>query len=339
MPAASEPPALNGRRPTSRDVARVAGVSRATVSYVLNGNPNQTISEGTRQRVLAAAAELAYTPSVAARMLRGAPSQVVLCLLAGWPLGRNTISTLEQLSDLLRDHGLTLVLHTRDSVLDADVWQSLTPAAVVSFADIPPATATAIRAAGTDVLISLLGRRATLGRTYVTEQHRIVDLQVDYLVGKGHRRLAYVGLEDPQFAYLSEARLTGLQRATQRLELPEPVTHIVRLDLEGATAALGALRPGRSQPTALLCANDDVALAVLAGMRRLGWSAPDDLAVIGVDDIPAAQLAAPALTTVHVDTSWAARRMTEVIVAALAGQPAERSREGAPIHIVERESA
>ena len=72
-------------RVTGRDVAERAGVSRATVSYVLNDTPRQTISAGTRDRVREAATQLGYSPSAAARTLRTGRSDVVLCLLPGMP--------------------------------------------------------------------------------------------------------------------------------------------------------------------------------------------------------------------------------------------------------------
>src|SRR6185312_9765886 len=88
----------NTRRVTSADVARLAGVSRATVSYVLNETPGQTISISTRGRVLDAAARLGYAPSAAARTLRTGRSDVVLCLLPDWPIGPEVGSMLGNLS-------------------------------------------------------------------------------------------------------------------------------------------------------------------------------------------------------------------------------------------------
>src|SRR5699024_8468011 len=75
------------RRVTSADVARLAGVSRATVSYVLNDTPGHRITADTRARVADAAARLGYAPSAAARTLRSGRSEVVLCLLPDWPIG------------------------------------------------------------------------------------------------------------------------------------------------------------------------------------------------------------------------------------------------------------
>src|SRR6185312_14686232 len=97
------------RRVTSADVAREAGLSRATVSYVLNDTPHQKIPDETRQRVLATAARLGYAPSAAARALRSGRSELVLCLLPDWPMGPQVGEMLEHLSSSLAQYGLTFV--------------------------------------------------------------------------------------------------------------------------------------------------------------------------------------------------------------------------------------
>src|ERR1700755_2909875 len=95
------------RRITSADVARLAGVSRATVSYVLNDTPHQTISAGTRPRVLNPPTRLGYAPSAAARTLRTGRSDVVLCLLPDWPIGDEGGALLTHLSSAFARRGLT----------------------------------------------------------------------------------------------------------------------------------------------------------------------------------------------------------------------------------------
>src|SRR3954453_20340343 len=95
------------RRPTAADVARHAGFSRATVSYVLNNTPHHAIPERTRHRVLAAASEPAYTPSPAARALANGRSDVVLLLLPDWPIEPAVGLLLEGLSAALAERGLT----------------------------------------------------------------------------------------------------------------------------------------------------------------------------------------------------------------------------------------
>src|SRR6185503_9607789 len=98
-------------RVTSLEVAQHSGVSRATVSYVLNGTPNQTISAETRQRVLDAAERLGYTPYAPARALRSGRSDVVVFLLPEWPIGASIARLVEDLTRALVAARLTLVMH------------------------------------------------------------------------------------------------------------------------------------------------------------------------------------------------------------------------------------
>src|SRR5919107_3731640 len=137
------------RRPTGADVARRAGVSRATVSYVLNNTPHQVIPEQTRQRVLAAAAELGYTPSAAGRALRSGHSDVVLLLLPDWPIGPSVGVLLESLSSALAEQGLTFVAHPRSAGRPvSDVWKAITPAAVITFEELDAVEDARLQAAG-----------------------------------------------------------------------------------------------------------------------------------------------------------------------------------------------
>src|SRR5919112_5700888 len=97
------------RRVTATDVAREAGVSQATVSYVLNDTPGQSIPEATRQRVREAVDRLGYTPHAAARALRMGRSDTVLFVLPSWPIGSALSTLIEGLSDGLEAHGLFLL--------------------------------------------------------------------------------------------------------------------------------------------------------------------------------------------------------------------------------------
>src|SRR3954454_12725290 len=148
------------RRVTSADVARLAGVSRATVSYVLNDTPRQTISASTRTRVLDAAASLGYAPSAGARTLRTGRSDVVLCLLPDWPIGPEVGAMLGNLSTELARAGLTFVVHpgNREERPISEIWKAITPAAVIAFADFSDDEMAAMRAAGVALVVALFGR-------------------------------------------------------------------------------------------------------------------------------------------------------------------------------------
>ena len=121
-----------GTRVTAEDVARRAGVSRATVSYVLNNHPHQTIPEATKQKVLEAAAALEYTPLASARILSRGRSDVVVMLIPDWPLGPVLPQVMESVGNGLAPHGLELFLHRCTPGRHVkDLWSAITPAAVI----------------------------------------------------------------------------------------------------------------------------------------------------------------------------------------------------------------
>jgi DNA-binding LacI/PurR family transcriptional regulator len=311
------------RRVTSADVAREAGLSRATVSYVLNDTPHQKIPDETRQRVLAAAARLGYAPSAAARALRSGRSDLVLCLLPDWPMGPEVGAMLENLSTSLADQGLTFVVHPRagGSRPISDIWKTMTPAAVITFEELTEDEATAMHAAGVAQVVVLLGRSRQHRRELEVPQQRIGRLQTEHLAATGHRHLGYAYPDDTRLRIFADPRLEGVRAACADLGLDEPVVHTVALDPEAAADAVDKWRHAEQPITAVCAYNDEVALAVLAGLRHQSLRAPDDLAVIGVDDIPAARLAAPPLTTVTTDQRAVAGQLAQTIVSIIAGEP------------------
>jgi DNA-binding LacI/PurR family transcriptional regulator len=325
------------RRPTAADVAREAGLSRATVSYVLNDTPHQVIPEATRRRVLDAAAALGYTPSAAARALVSGRSDVVLLLLPDWPIGPSVGALIEHLSAALAAHGYTFVAHPRTPGRGVgEVWKAITPAAVVTFEDLDETESARLRSAGIELAVALLGVRG--GRAMDVPEERAGRLQVEHLAAAGHRRIGYAYPDDPRVQGFARPRLAGARQACAELGLPEPVVETVPLERAGAAAAVRRWRAAAAVG-AVAAYNDEVALAVLAGARDAGVGVPADLAVVGVDDIPAAAFAAPALTTVSADLAVLAAYIADDIVGRLAGDPAP-PRPGSDLHsVVVRESA
>jgi len=327
------------RRVTSADVARVAGVSRATVSYVLNDTPRQTISAATRTRVLDAAGALGYAPSAAARALRTGRSDVVLCLLPDWPIGPEVGTLLGNLSTELARNGLTFVAHpgNRADRPIAELWKAITPAAVLAFTDFSAAEIGAMRAAGVALVVGLLGRGTSARRELEVPQQHVGRLQAEHLAAAGRTAIGYAYPDDDRVRIFAEPRLAGARIACAAGGIAEPSVRIVPLDPD---AAADAVRAWRDEGVTGVCAyNDDVAMAVLAGMRRLGLRAPADLAVIGVDDIPAARLAVPALTTVTTDQAAVAGHLAATVLAAIHGRPAHPVDLTEIVEVVSRDSA
>ncbi|MFC7329108.1 LacI family DNA-binding transcriptional regulator [Marinactinospora rubrisoli] len=319
------------RRATSADVARAAGVSRTTVSFVLNNKPGQSIPEETRRRVLEAARSLDYRPHASARSLAAGRSDVVLLSISQLPIPANISRFAEECATTLAERGLTMVLH-----LDvqgrplADVCASVDASAVVAMGDLPPETTAALRRTGVAVVLSVGGDSAAA--------HRDVGrLQAEHLIERGHRRLGYALAGQRVPRAMASEQLLGVEEACAAVGAEPPTVLSVAPRPADAARAV-ALWRDRSV-TAVAAYNDETALAVLAGMRELGLTAPDDLAVIGADDIRAASLVTPPLTTVAFDLSNAARHLAEVVASALAGGEARPAEVSSGPRVVRRESA
>ncbi|MBO2448693.1 LacI family DNA-binding transcriptional regulator [Actinomadura barringtoniae] len=305
--------AARQRRVTSVDVAREAGVSPATVSYVLNRVTRQRISEETRRKVMAAVDKLGYTPSAAARDLRRGRSDIVLLLLKGIPLGFTAIELVEELTDALGRHELTLVTRLeRDRPL-TEMWRELTPAAVIFFTEVSEEDRAQLSTAGAHIVHNWPDAN---GQDPITAgQVEIGRLQAVHLAANGHRRLGYLGPDDARMRDFAGPRLEGVRQACAERGLTPPD---VREMPFGSAAAVRIARTWQAAGITGVCAfNDEYAFTFLAGMRAAGLAAPDDLAVVGVDDIPLAQLAAPPLTTVRQDMRIVAATLTHQVLRGL----------------------
>jgi DNA-binding LacI/PurR family transcriptional regulator len=311
-----------GRRITSKDVAREAGVSRATVSYVLNDVPNQTIPDATRRRVREAAVRLGYAPSASATALRRGRSDVVLGLLPDWPVGFAQGHLMQHLATAFARHDLTFVVHpgTRGTRPLTEVWKAMTPVAVLALDELTDADTAAMRASGVEVVVTLRGAEQPRSGGVLLPENRIGVLQAEHLAGS-HRRLGYAYPAEPRVAVFARPRLDGVRQACAELGLPEPVVLTVPLHPHGAAEAVRTWVTADPPVTGICAFNDEVAMGVLAGLRHLGLRAPHDLAVVGVDDVPAAAVAGPPLTTVVQDYAAIAEQQARSVVAALAGEP------------------
>ncbi|MHA7143736.1 LacI family DNA-binding transcriptional regulator [Arthrobacter sp. TmT3-37] len=323
---------------TSADVARESGVSRTTVSYVLTGRDGVNISAETRRRVRETAIRLGYAPSAAARALRTGRSDLVLCLLPDWPVGPVIETLLDELADGLAGRGLSvLVHHGRGSRPLTDLWRAVTPRAVIGFAPFAGDDLLAMRQAGIQVLGTLGEEHQPQPDLPSRSQLEIGALQVRRLAERQGARIGYAWPPDPRLEVFARDRLIGVQRACSELGLPDPHVLPVALDVPAAVTAVRAWR--EQGVTAVAAYNDDVALAVLAGLRAEGLDCPGDCAVVGVDDVPAARLAAPPLTTVSQSIEVQARYLAALVLADLDGSEEKPGHPGHGLHLVERESA
>jgi DNA-binding LacI/PurR family transcriptional regulator len=331
----------SGRRVTSADVARAAGVSRTTVSYVVNGQADDMkIPPETRERVLAIAHELGYSQYGPGRTLKSGRSDVVLFVLNDLPVGHAINSMIDELQARLADRNLSLVLFRvsdRSSPLSR-IWREIGPRAAIGLDSISDEDAAEMSAAGIGVHRLTIADGDGTG-VLVEPQTQVGEIQVRHLASRGHRRLGYAYPDDPRVETFARERLRGVRMACEALGLPEVDVRIVRLEAEQAAEAM---RPWFTapEPTSAICAyNDTVALAVLAGLRRLGVTVPNQVSVVGVDNDPIGALVAPTLTTIDVGQTIVADELVRRLLVSLGDKSLPGRDHLDPYSIVVRDSA
>ena len=285
-------------RATSLDVARHAGLSRSTVSQVLNGNHERFPAE-TRERVETAAAALGYRPSRAGRALVTGVSDLIVVAVPNVTFGRHLQDAVDRIAAATASRGMSVVVRYAGDDSDATLTAvlDLRPAAIVDLGVFyAPEARRVLEAGGTRIVPDL----ATINRFSEHPNHLIGRLQADHLLERPGRRLVIASLDDEREDFFGVERRQGVIDAAHDAGHPEPVTISVPLDRARATAALASVvEPGI--PIGVCCYNDDVAIAILAAARELGLSVPGDVAVVGVDHTEIGALVTPPLTSIAID--------------------------------------
>ena len=203
------------RRVTSEDVARASGVSRATVSYVLNNDPRQSIPLETRERVLKIARELGYRPSTAARILRGGYSRIVLVVLQFEMVDPAMARSLKELEAVLAEKGFSLIWYVGVHTTSEHIHPStnLTPAVIVSLVDESNADISEFLRQFNVPILSMNSE---------TTRQPVGKAQVSYLVERGHRRMVFAAPERQDVQWLAQARLDGVLQSCIEHQLDHP---------------------------------------------------------------------------------------------------------------------
>jgi LacI family transcriptional regulator len=303
-----------------RDVAGLAGVSVGTVSNVLN-RPD-TVSGPTRQRVQAAIDQLGFVRNESARHLRAGSSRTIglVVLDIANPFFTDVARAVE---DVATEHGLAVILcNSADDTgreagyLDLLTEQRVQGVLITPTAELSPAL-DAVRRRG--VPLVLVDRRAA-GPDECSVAVDDVDggrLAADHVLERGHRRIAFVGGSSglPQV----QERLTGVLAAVRASCASDDVLTVLspsQLTVAGGREAAGQIidLPADRRPTAVLCANDLLALGVLQEMVRHGVAVPGDIAIVGYDDIDFAAAAAVPLSSVRKPRYELGRRAAELLL-------------------------
>jgi DNA-binding LacI/PurR family transcriptional regulator len=299
----------NGRRPTVRDVAKRAGVSKSLVSLVLRGEP--MVREEKRRRVQQALDELGYRPTRAARSLSKVRSRTVGILLADL---RNPllIDVAETAGEVLKDAGLSTLLTS--AVIPARLTsgpridgraigalKDLRVEAMLVVGSVPDRKALAKVLGDVPVVVAAAGPEGLRADVVRTDDHLGMRLVVDYLVAGGHRAIAHLGGVGGAVA---EERVAGYCAAMAHHGLESEVVVVESNFSEhaGYRAAARLLR-GRSRVTAIAAVNDLAAVGALSAAADAGLTVPADLALTGYDDTFVAAIRQVSLTSIDPDSS------------------------------------
>ena len=318
-----------------RDVAAVAGVDPSVVSRVLSGDGRLSIRPETRERVLEAAARLDYRPNRAARTLKTARTMalgMVVPDLANPAFSLIALGAEERAASV----GYALVVirgsvHDRLGDLEGRV-DGLLVAAATSDVDYQRE-----RFGG---LPAVLVNRREPGEipSAIVDDEAGSALAVGHLIELGHRRIGHVA--GPQNSDTGRRRLAGYRHALAAAGLPADPMLVAESAFDEAAAdeAAGRLLSLDARPTALFAANIRIAIGALSAAHRLGVRVPDELSVVGFDDVPLAGYLAPPLTTVRMPLEELGRRAVDSLLEEIGGGHAENVTVAIPPQLVLRAS-
>lgn len=336
------------KRPTQADVARLAKVSQTTVSYVLNGNPAISVPEATRRRILDAVDELGYVPNGIARSLRTQRTYMIAAVIPD--ITNPFYPAFERgVQEAAEAGGYDLIVFNTGGVAEKEhrcvrsLQQGRVDGVVGVFFHLKA-----------EDLRPLLERNVAVVRLEAVKKGASsLDLPLDnlyvdnvaascaaveHLIGRGHTRIGMIaGQGGPR-----EARVRGYRAALAAHRLP-PDEALIRdgdFSEDGGHRAMQSLLDGPRRPTAVFAASDVTAMGALVAIREAGLRVPEDVAVVGFDDIPVARLITPRLTTVAQFQENLGVRAAEMLLERLDGTAPEGGRsEEMPYELIVRESA
>jgi LacI family transcriptional regulator len=321
---------------TSVDVAHKAGVSRTAVSYVLNGAQNAHVSEEKRARVLQAAQELGYHMNTSAQALRKGQSNEI-CILSSISMSANDAEIFMSLQQHALLHGYVPAVYFVGGLTTEQQKELLLrlvasrPLALFLGPGCINAEYIALaQQTGTKYIL--------LGVAELLEEHLLATLPsvsiptrelgylaAQHLLERGHRHLGILHPDDPRHELAFQQRLQGMHAAIAEAETqPEAI----RLDIfpmhfsmSGAHTLVDTYLIGAERATGIYAFNDEYALPLMGALNDRGIRIPQDVAIIGTDNVSFSAFVRPALTTINIDNVALGQRGIEMLVALDKGKP------------------
>jgi LacI family transcriptional regulator len=334
-------------RPTQVDVARLAGVSRATVSYVLNGvtDGRVPISEETRQRVLEAIEELGYEPDARAQALRSGNTNTIALII---PDLRNPhfCELATGIEEAARASGYHLLLSstTLNDEYAVEIFKDLSRrrfdglilgSSFILKSEEAQATLEQVRGRGLPIVeLSENYGVDSIGTDYSEAAREVMS----YLLSLGHRRIGLIyGIGGHE---LAEDRRVPYQAGLEGAGIPIDENLVVECGptIEDGYQAAKKLLELPSRPTAIIAINDLLSIGAVRAAADAGLRVPNDLSLVGYDDIPMANYLVPRLTTVTKDAHASGKKAFEILMRRMQNSDLPRQKIHTPARLVIRES-
>jgi LacI family transcriptional regulator len=324
---------MGEKRVTSQDVANLAGVSRTTVSFVLNNVKGFHVTSETRQKVLEAAEKLSYIPNASAQALASRRSRAIGLVMTRSPHHIATDAFLPiilgGLMEVVKERKLRLLFESVEVEHQDRAYLELARAKHIDGMILltPRIDDTGLKKLSqVEIPTVLMGELTGSGLYSVDIDNRLAaDNAVQYLVTLGHTRIACITNASRSYSAAYD-RILGYQDALTRagIRYDDRLVRYADFDPESGFQEMKSLL-AEDKFTAVFVASDNVAIGAKAAIREAGIRVPEDISMVGFDDIPWAQFADPPLTTVRLPASELARTACVVLMDLLQGkEPASR---------------
>ena len=319
---------MGSQRATINDIARLAGVSKKTVSRVINRSP--FVKDETRARIDAVIQQIGYAPDPQARGLAFRRS-FLLGLVYDNPNAQFIVNAQEGVLDALRGSGFELVVHPCDRLsedLVSGVRRFVERQKLHGVILLPPVSenqelASALQEIDCQFVRLASVRLDTTARMIVSTDREATAEAGSYLEALGHRRIGFIS--GPSHHRSAHERRAGFLGALEKrgVTLPNELMVEGAYSFESGVACAEALLAQRPRPTAIFAGNDEMAAGVYKAAFRLKIAIPEELSVIGFDDSPVASRLSPALTTIRLPIRDMARLAASRLIPPVSSEAGE----------------
>lgn len=334
---------------TLKEIAQKANVSISTVSRVINQKNPKAASPQVQERIWEIVRQSGYTPNSSARELKMGTKAKELSLVPKtisciYARGDTTVSDLffSQIAKAIEQEAFKNNFFIKHSFTALDIANPASAARIVS----SPADGAVILGRYDKQLLKFLTEHYKhtvyaglnpMENKYdqvVCDGTEITYSAVSYLRELGHTKIGYIGEQK------KEIRYTAFKNALNTLKLPflQKNTANVKLSHEGGYQGAYHLMEAKADITAIFCANDNTAIGAIKAIREKGYRIPEDISVIGVDDIETAQYLSPMLTTVHIPTEEMGALTAKVLIDRINGGHKLPVKLSLPFYIAKRDS-